>query len=79
MWVDGAWYWEGSRWRWTDGGWFTPAPGTRYADWSTKRRPDGELLYANPQWLDANNAPIPTPPRPVAATPIGGMPPPEKP
>jgi hypothetical protein len=79
VWVDGAWSWEGARWRWIGGGWFVPPPGSRYADWATRRRPDGELRYANPQWLDASGAPIPAPPKVEPSAAIGGTPSPDKP
>jgi hypothetical protein len=72
LWVDGAWLWEGTRWRWSDGGWYEPAPGVHYADWTTIRRDDGTLLYANPQWLDARGAPVSAPPRAASARSIGG-------
>jgi hypothetical protein len=73
-WVDGAWEWEGSRWRWSDGGWFTVPAGVRYADWVARRRPDGTLLYANPQWVDVRGAPVEAPPRlaPVSTSVDGG-------
>ncbi len=71
-WVDGAWSWEGSRWRWSDGGWFAVSGGARYATWMAKRRVDGTLLYANPQWFDLHGAPMAAPARVKEAPAIGG-------
>jgi len=71
-WVDGAWLWEGSRWRWTPGGWFAVPRGVRYADWRARRREDGTLLYANPQWFDPQGTPSAAPARVKTAPAIGG-------
>jgi hypothetical protein len=71
-WVDGSWMWEGTRWKWSAGGWFSLAGGLRYADWIARRREDGTMLYANPQWQDARGEPVAAPPRAATATAIGG-------
>lgn len=72
VWVNGAWLWQGTRWRWDSGGWFVPPPGGHYARWAAKRREDGTLLYAGPQWFDSRGAPIAPPPPVIPAAAVGG-------
>jgi hypothetical protein len=68
VWVDGAWTRRGQHWRWVNGGWFEVPAGAFYAPWSTRRRGDGTLLFANPEWVDASGTLLPAP-TPVAAPP----------
>jgi hypothetical protein len=44
----------------------------RYADWRARRREDGTLLYANPQWFDPQGTPSAAPARVKTAPAIGG-------
>ena len=67
VWADGAWEWEGERYRWVAGGWISPPEGARRARWVIVRRDDGQLFFAPTRWRDAAGKAIPTPEPIVAA------------
>lgn len=71
-WVDGAWTWEGTRWRRQAGGWLALPRGPRYAAGVARRRDDGTLLYANPRWLDGEGRTLDEPRRIAEARTPGG-------
>jgi hypothetical protein len=58
VWLDGQWAWEGELWRWHDGAWTTPPPGAYFTPWATRRRADGQLLFARAEWRDRSGRPI---------------------
>ena len=58
VWVDGQWEWDGRAWKWRDGAWTTPPPNAYFTRWSTKRRGDGQLLFARAEWRDRAGRPL---------------------
>lgn len=63
VWADGAWEWDGERFRWTPGSWVAPPSGATRARWVIVRRPeDGQLFFAPSSWRDDKGNPIDAPP-----------------
>lgn len=50
VWVDGQWTWDGSDWQWMAGAWVKPPEGAYFTPWSTVRRSDGQLFFAQAAW-----------------------------
>lgn len=66
VWVDGAWDFNGDRFRWVSGAWVVPPAGARRAPWAIVRRAaDGQMFFAPAVWRDATGRTIPDP-TPVA-------------
>lgn len=62
VWTDGAWAWNGDRFRWVNGGWVVPPSGARRAPWALVRREvDGQLFFAPAVWRDATGRTMPDP------------------
>ncbi len=58
VWLDGQWEWAGEVWRWREGIWAKPPPGAYFTPWSTRRRADGQLLFARAEWRDRAGRPL---------------------
>jgi hypothetical protein len=77
VWIDGQWEWDGNGWKWREGAWSTPPPNAYFTPWMTKRRADGQLLFARAEWRDKAGRPLNvdtngqlcSAPAPIASTP----------
>lgn len=58
VWIDGQWEWDGNGWKWREGAWSTPPPDAYFTPWMTKRRADGQLLFARAEWRDKAGRPL---------------------
>jgi hypothetical protein len=58
VWIDGQWEWDARDWKWRDGAWTTPPPNAYFTPWTTKRRADGQLLFARAEWRDPSGRPL---------------------
>jgi hypothetical protein len=58
VWIDGQWEWDGKAWKWREGAWMTPPPNAYFTPWMTKRRGDGQLLFARAEWRDKSGRPL---------------------
>jgi hypothetical protein len=58
LWIDGQWEWDAKAWKWRDGAWTTPPPNAYFTPWTTKRRADGQLLFARAEWRDPSGRPL---------------------
>lgn len=58
VWIDGQWEWNATAWKWRDGAWMTPPPNAYFTPWMTKRRADGQLLFARAEWRDPSGRPL---------------------
>ncbi|HVJ94841.1 MAG TPA: hypothetical protein VM580_33890, partial [Labilithrix sp.] len=61
LWVDGEWLWQARRWAWKQGRWVVPAPGARFAPWTTVRDAAGTLYFASGRWRDPWGQELPEP------------------
>ncbi|MEP7123615.1 MAG: hypothetical protein ABJE95_21985 [Byssovorax sp.] len=58
IWIDGQWEWDAKAWKWRDGAWTTAPPNAYFTPWTTKRRADGQLLFARAEWRDPSGRPL---------------------
>jgi len=58
VWIDGQWEWDGKGWKWREGEWMTPPANAYFTPWMTKRRGDGQLLFARAEWRDKDGRPL---------------------
>ena len=58
VWIDGQWEWDGKAWKWREGAWSTPPENAYFTPWMTKRRGDGQLLFARAEWRDKAGRPL---------------------
>lgn len=62
VWLDGGWRWTGARYAWELGRWVIPPPHARYAEWESRFRADGAILFAPSSFRDARGDEVPEPP-----------------